>query len=197
MKLTLGGGNRDNAKSKNQSSKSAKGVNEPPPPAPTDPRLPLTARQVFSITKSWKGIARAMEQTGVLMFIKLFEEHIELLELFSKFRNLKTREAQSESEELQEHAAKVMNTLDEAIKALENIDFFFEYLHQVGRTHHKLPGFHKEYFWKIEKPFLEAVKETLGDRYTDNIESIYTITIKFILETLVKGFEQAESGTNS
>uniref|UniRef100_T1JQ11 Neuroglobin n=3 Tax=Tetranychus urticae TaxID=32264 RepID=T1JQ11_TETUR len=42
-------------------------VPEPPPP---DPRLPLNARQKFQITKSWKGIQRAMEPTGVSMFIK-------------------------------------------------------------------------------------------------------------------------------
>lgn len=43
---------------------------EPPPPAPCDPRLPLTARQKYNIAASWKGISRAMESTGVLMFLK-------------------------------------------------------------------------------------------------------------------------------
>lgn len=43
---------------------------EPAPPAPTDPRLPLTARQVFKLKKSWKGIKRNMELTGVEMFIR-------------------------------------------------------------------------------------------------------------------------------
>jgi hypothetical protein len=42
---------------------------------------------------------------------------------------------------------------------------------------------------KIEKPFLAAVSQTLGDRYTDNVEGIYKITIKFIIETLVEGYE--------
>ena len=42
---------------------------------------------------------------------------------------------------------------------------------------------------KIETPFLEAVKETLEDRYTENMENIYKIIIKFILKTLVEGYE--------
>ncbi|KAH1027667.1 hypothetical protein HUJ05_001132 [Dendroctonus ponderosae] len=46
---------------------------------------------------------------------------------------------------------------------------------------------------RIEKPFLEAVETTLGDRYTSNVENIYKITIKFIIETLVKGFENANA----
>ena len=35
-----------------------------------DPRLPLNARQKFSMLASWKGISRALEPTGVYMFIK-------------------------------------------------------------------------------------------------------------------------------
>lgn len=40
-----------------------------PPPA-MDPRLPLTAKQKYSMLASWKGISRAMEKTGICMFIK-------------------------------------------------------------------------------------------------------------------------------
>jgi hypothetical protein len=32
--------------------------------------LPLTAKQKYSMMASWKGISRAMEPTGVYMFIK-------------------------------------------------------------------------------------------------------------------------------
>ncbi len=35
-----------------------------------DPRLPLNARQKYSMLASWKGISRALEPTGVYMFIK-------------------------------------------------------------------------------------------------------------------------------
>ena len=44
-------------------------IPEPNAPPPVDPRLPLNARQVFRIQKSWKGIKRNMEGTGVEMFI--------------------------------------------------------------------------------------------------------------------------------
>jgi neuroglobin len=45
-------------------------INEPAAPAAPDPRLPLTARQKYSMVASWKGISRAMETTGINMFIK-------------------------------------------------------------------------------------------------------------------------------
>ncbi|CRL05080.1 CLUMA_CG018242, isoform A [Clunio marinus] len=171
-------------------------VNEPPAPAAPDPRLPLTARQKYSMVASWKGISRAMETTGINMFIKLFEEHAELINLFDKFRELKTREEQARSEELAEHANKVMETLDEGIRSLDELDVFFQYLHDVGASHTRIPGFTADQFWKIEKPFLAAVSSTLGDRYTDNVEGIYKITIKFIIETLIEGFEKGQQRQN-
>lgn len=166
-------------------------LSEPPPPAATDPRLPLNARQKFSITKSWKGIARAMEPTGVDMFVRLFKDNTELLNLFEKFQELKSQESQRESMELAEHANVVMSTLDESISSLDNVDYFIDYLKQVGKMHRRVPGFKKEYFWRIEKPFLSAVQETLGDRYTDNMANIYELTIKYILETVAQGYEEA------
>ncbi|RWS26284.1 cytoglobin-1-like protein [Leptotrombidium deliense] len=122
---------------------------------------------------------------------RLFEENAELLNLFQKFQDLKTKESQRESMELAQHASLVMSTLDEAINSLDDVDHFIEYLHSVGRMHVKVKGFKREYFWKIEQPFLLAVKETLDERYTDNIEVIYKITVKFILQTLVDGYDSA------
>lgn len=46
---------------------------------------------------------------------------------------------------------------------------------------------------KIEKPFLEAVKTTLDERYTENIETIYKIAIRLIIETLIQGYEKGPS----
>ncbi|CAD7088506.1 unnamed protein product [Hermetia illucens] len=129
--------------------------------------------------------------------LRLFEEHSDLLQLFSKFYDLKTKEQQATSEDLAEHANKVMETLDEGIRGLDDLDTFFEYLHQIGASHRKIPGFKKEYFWNIEKPFLTAVESTLGDRYTENVQGIYKITIKFIIETLVTGYEQNDSANNT
>lgn len=45
-------------------------VSEPAAPAAPDPRLPFTARQKYTMVASWKGISRAIETTGVNMFIK-------------------------------------------------------------------------------------------------------------------------------
>lgn len=61
-----GGGGDDRGNSKHKDGR----LEEPPSPGPPDPRLPLTAKQKYSMIASWKGISRAMEPTGVFMFIK-------------------------------------------------------------------------------------------------------------------------------
>ena len=57
--------------------KSGAGIDSGPGPgaasaasAALDPRLPLNARQKYSMLASWKGISRALEPTGIYMFIK-------------------------------------------------------------------------------------------------------------------------------
>ncbi|KAH9376197.1 hypothetical protein HPB48_009777 [Haemaphysalis longicornis] len=50
--------------------------------------------------------------------------------------------------ELAQHASVVMTTLDEGINALDNLDYFMDYLHNTGRLHFKIKGFKKEYFWE-------------------------------------------------
>ena len=57
------------------------------------------------------------------------------------------RDQQQIDDELAEHVNSVMNTLDEGIRALDNVDNFQLYLHQVGQYHCKVKGFKKEYFW--------------------------------------------------
>lgn len=83
----------------------------------------------------------------LLARFRLFEEHSELILLFEKFRELKTKEQQATSEELAEHANKVMETLDEGIRSLDELDVFFQYLHDVGASHTRIPGFSPEHFW--------------------------------------------------
>ena len=48
--------------------KSAAAINNPQ--SAHDPRLPMNARQKYSLLASWKGISRALEPTGIHMFMK-------------------------------------------------------------------------------------------------------------------------------
>lgn len=67
--------------------------------------------------------------------------------MFAAFKSLKTKEQQATSEELAEHANKVMNTIDEGIRNLDDLDAFFEFLRQVGSSHTRIPNFTSDHFW--------------------------------------------------
>ena len=43
----------------------------------------------------------------------------------------------------------------------------------------------------MEEPFILAVKEELGDRFTISVETIYRTTIRYILSTLTVEFRQS------
>lgn len=64
-----GGDTNKDVNSQNQKGPPGAGGGQPEQPQ-ADPRLPLNTRQKFNISKSWKGIVRAMEPTGVNMFVK-------------------------------------------------------------------------------------------------------------------------------
>lgn len=94
----------------------------------------------------------------------MFEENAELLVLFDKFQELKTKEEQVTSEELAEHATKVMESLDEGIRSLDDVDAFLNFVHQIGVTHRKIPGFKAEYFW-VSSMFVLFLLYTLRTIY--------------------------------
>ncbi|XP_063429075.1 cytoglobin-1-like isoform X2 [Mytilus trossulus] len=158
------------------------------PVCETDKRLPLDDRQVFKLKQSWKGIRRNMEDTGMEMFVRLFKNNSYLIQIFKDFKELETEDEMRENEELEKHATFVMSTLDETITNIDNFDYIKDLAHRTGNSHQRFSEFQKENFKKIKIPFLEAVKITLGDRYTDYMATVYTITIDFVLDSLVEGY---------
>ena len=85
-------------------------------------------------------------------YYRLFEEHTELLDLFEKFKTLRTKEEQESSLELAEHASMVMSTLDHAVRTLESPDEFVQFVENVGQSHNRIPGFKRDYFWVSKYP---------------------------------------------
>lgn len=121
------------------------------------------------------------------MFVRMFRSQPGLKDLFKDFRDLETDDEMRENEDLEKHATLVMNTLDDAITNIENVDLVLDLLHRIGKSHLRFQGFNVEYFWLAEQPLLEAIKITLGDRYSDNMDIIYKLVIRFLLTEVTKG----------
>uniref|UniRef100_A0A914S2V4 Uncharacterized protein n=1 Tax=Parascaris equorum TaxID=6256 RepID=A0A914S2V4_PAREQ len=54
-------------------------------------------------------------------------------------------------------------------------------------------------FWKMEQPFLFAVKLTLGERYTDNMDHIYKVVIHLMIQKMEEAckdeFKRLQNGS--
>jgi len=160
----------------------------PPPQEENDHPLGLTKRQRFLLKGQWKGISRELQSTGVAMFVQMFTKSPELLELFADFKGLATEEEWRANEKFQEHGERVMLRVDDAVGSLETIDIATDILLQTGAYHKKIPGFKPEMFKLAEQPFLAAVENTLGERYTPQMDAIYKVIAKYIVQTLIDGY---------
>ncbi|KAK0050762.1 neuroglobin, partial [Biomphalaria pfeifferi] len=121
----------------------------------------------------------------------LFRSNSELQAMFKGFKDIKTDSELRSNEALENHATLVMTTLDDAITHIDNYEYVKDLLYRTSSTHTKFTGFQPAYFMHVKEPFLEAVRVTLGDRYTDNMQNIYTIAITYVLQTLKEGMEEA------
>ncbi|KHN82250.1 hypothetical protein Tcan_03535 [Toxocara canis] len=197
-----------------------------------DPRIPLTKKQKFVLTKNWKGISREVTEAGANMFVKMLSEHTEYFNMFAfrsvatctkeeqlqdetlrshgeavmkligeaiwmlsehteyfnmfAFRSVATctKEEQLQDETLRSHGEAVMKLIGEAICGIEDGDKFFSILNENGRRHAYKNYFRPEMFWRMEQPFLFAVKLILGDRYTENMDQIYRVVIHLMIEKM-------------
>ena len=107
---------------------------------------------------------------------------------------------------------KVFIRIDEALSNVEDPDILTEILLQTGAFHKKIPGFRPEMFWVrlipwllwslkllsntcthfqyAEEPFLDTLKVTLDERYTPQMDVIYHVIAKYIIQTLVDGYNR-------
>ncbi|KRX23754.1 hypothetical protein T07_5706 [Trichinella nelsoni] len=178
----------------------------------TDERIPLTPRECFLLIQNWRAISRKMVDTGIRTFIKqllillhyswhvhfrLFSNNVDLLELFPTVKQeIQSNPESFDTEILEYHAQRVMSVLDQAIHLIGDADSFFNLLHLYADYHAKKQLFSPDFFWEIEPALVDSIKETLGDRYTENMANIYPKVFKLILSTLVQFCrEAAENNT--
>ncbi|KAK0410295.1 hypothetical protein QR680_005049 [Steinernema hermaphroditum] len=156
-----------------------------PSTSAVDPRIPLTERQKFLLVANWKGISRKATETGATMFVQLLQSNEQFYEVFNfSHVRMASKEEQMQDERITKHAETVMKMLDVVISNVKDADYMFQLLQKSGTEHAHRPRFSPEFFWKIEAPFLYAVKEILQDRYTENMDQIYRVIIKIVLSTL-------------
>jgi hypothetical protein len=116
----------------------------------------------------------------------MFEKNEGLKQHFGKFKNMDNATL-FKSDALLEHASNVMEFLDVTVTELDNADSTHDKLKNMGLSHKKR-GIPEEALTEMRDPFLKAVDQTLGDRFTDRIRNIYEIFIDYVIKTLIEGY---------
>uniref|UniRef100_A0A5S6Q4F6 GLOBIN domain-containing protein n=1 Tax=Trichuris muris TaxID=70415 RepID=A0A5S6Q4F6_TRIMR len=154
-----------------------------------DQRIPLSPKQCFLLIQNWRAISRRIAETGTRMFITLFRNNAELLTFFP---NVQMDDPSSYNlENLKYHAERVMGVLDQAVHLVGEADSFFNLLNVYAEYHAKKAKFQPTFFLKICPALKEAIKETLGDSYTENMANIYEVFFDLVIRTLVADCEAA------
>uniref|UniRef100_A0A0K0FFT4 GLOBIN domain-containing protein n=1 Tax=Strongyloides venezuelensis TaxID=75913 RepID=A0A0K0FFT4_STRVS len=148
-------------------------------------RIPLTERQKFLLVKNWKGISRRARDAGTNLFVQLLSEHQELSEYFM-FGNVagKDKYEMLSDERIQNHGEAVMKILDSVITSVNDPQEMFRILEEQGKQHALKKNFKPELFREVEDALFYAIKLILDERYTDNMDSIYRVIMRTVLQAL-------------
>ncbi|KAI3380678.1 hypothetical protein SNEBB_004451 [Seison nebaliae] len=146
----------------------------------------LTFKQRYQLRASWKGIRRDFDSTASTMFGSLFENNEDIREKFQKFGNYNQSNIYS-SESFKEHALIITAAIDKVVTILHH-QSSYEYLFRLGQFHIS-KNLDPEVFQLLKKPFLHAVKNSLDERYTLNMQNIYSHLIDYIINTMIEGLQ--------
>ena len=88
---------------------------------------------------------------------------------------------------LESHATVVMEAIDLALSEIDNVEKMHHKLRNLG-VEHMARHIRPQLIDKIREPFLSAVEQTLGDRYSDRMRHIYEAFIDYLLNEIKAGY---------
>ena len=94
------------------------------------------------------------------------------------------------SQVLLNHATVVMEAIDTAITEIDDAEKTHTKLKKLG-VEHRVRGVKEEHIAQIREPFLKSVEQTLGDRYSDRMRSIYEVFIDYVIRAIKEGYNSA------
>jgi hemoglobin-like flavoprotein len=117
---------------------------------------------------------------------RMFESNEELKKYFEKLKD-KDNATLLKSQILLDHATVVMEAIDTTVTELDDAEKTHNNLKKMG-VEHKARGIAESHLSEIRTPFLKAIEETLGDRYSDRMRNIYEIFIDYVIKTMKEGY---------
>ncbi|XP_046381363.1 non-symbiotic hemoglobin 1-like [Haliotis rufescens] len=150
----------------------------PSPRGLPEERPEFTERQKEIVLDTWQIIQKDIARVGVVMFMRLFETHPDVQEVFMPFKG-KSKEDLSHSAQLKAHALRVMGTVEKCLARINEPKKMEELLHDLGAKH-VMYNARVDYIDLIGPQFLWAIQPAMKDSWTPEIEQAWSDLFKLI-----------------
>lgn len=131
--------------------------------------MSITAQQIDLVQTSFAKVAPIAEQAAEIFYAKLFEYDPELRKLFKG--------------DMQDQGRKLMATLGVAVKSLTDLNGLVPVLQKLAERHVGY-GVKPEDYTPVGNALLFALKQGLGDAFTDDVREAWVVTFRLVAKTM-------------
>ncbi|XP_071040529.1 globin C, coelomic-like isoform X2 [Parasteatoda tepidariorum] len=153
----------------------------------------LTASQKQLIHETWKHLVDNISNVGVITFMNLFETHPDVQDVFMPFKGL-TKEELRHSTELRAHGLRVMGFVQKVVARLDEPEKSEQLLRELGKNH-VMYGAKIDYV-DVRPQFVFAVKPSMKDHWSDDIEDAWIQLFKFMAYKMKKAMLESINNQN-
>ncbi|XP_045163678.1 uncharacterized protein LOC123527999 [Mercenaria mercenaria] len=148
----------------------------------------LTDTQKDAIQKNWQNLKLHIANIGVMTYVSMFESRPELIKVFAAFKGKDVSKIQ-DSGLLQQHALRVMATIDKCITRINQPSDMISMLHEVGYNHrqYSVPS---DDIQIILPHFLSAMKPYIQDKWCEELEEAWKTFLSLVVYHMKEGIEQ-------
>ncbi|XP_072164893.1 uncharacterized protein [Diadema setosum] len=149
-----------------------------------DIAMTITNGQREIIRSTWSMISVAPDKHGTVVFAKLVSENPKIGRLFQFGKKKQTYKKLLKDKTLIAHGERFVNTMNQIVGGLDDIDFLVPTLQQLALRHVGY-GVIKEHLPAARNAFLFALKQGLGKSvFTKEVQDAWSAAFKFVEDTM-------------
>lgn len=149
-------------------------ISEPEKP----PRPEFSEKQKNLVVQTWNILRDDLAKIGVVMFMKLFETHPDVQDVFMPFKGM-AKEDMQHSSQLRAHALRVMDIVEKCLAEIDDSNKVEAMLHELG-SRHVMYNAKVDYIDLIGPQFIWAIQPAIGDHWNQEVEEAWSDFFKLI-----------------
>ena len=151
----------------------------------------FTDQQKKIIHKTWKFLADDLNGRGTRIFLRIFELHPYVKELFP-CRDLEGEDLLRDAN-FKGHASRFMQAVGAAVDNIDNLDgALAPLLIGLGKQHIHFRGFKPDYWDAFREAILFVWEMDLGDKFNEQTRDAWVAVFGFIMVKLKEGYKKAK-----